>query len=217
MDGSADVVKITFQNTELFLEPLDETKDVIPNGWTIMIPLPPQMENFSTAVTVVEENADSGFFSVIAANSWFAFAFGLSMQPLFDMINSLQITALLPLHNIVLPANVMEVFKPLVAVIAFDFFPIYDMFNPGFTPTDEFSEKYGWFGYDSINYVECLGFFITFIILGLTIMSFIGLAIYFMTYKLQAFFVHQSIVTRVSNAFRKKSLIRSKFDLLAIK
>ena len=82
------------------------------------------------------------------------------MQPLFDMINSLQITALLPLNNINIPANVMVLFQLIVQIVAFDFFPFYDHYNPGFTPTEPYSDKFAWFGFDGVNYVEDLGFFI---------------------------------------------------------
>ena len=52
--------------------------------------------------------------ALIAANSWLTFAFSFSMQPLFDMINSLQITALLPLTNVKIPSNAMGLFEVIM-------------------------------------------------------------------------------------------------------
>ena len=66
------------------------------------------------------------------------------------MINSLQITALLPLTNIVLPANAKSLFEVIIMIVAFDFFPLYD---PGFTATDPYSYKFDWFGFGNINFV----------------------------------------------------------------
>ena len=72
------------------------------------------------------------------------------MQPLFDMINSLQITALLPLTNIVLPSIAMDIFEVILTIVAFDFFPLYD---PGFTETEAYNIRFEWFGFDNINFV----------------------------------------------------------------
>ena len=60
--------------------------------------LPPQREKIVTKIVeVAPETTKTGILTIIAANSWLSFLFGVSMQPLFDMVNSLQITALLPL------------------------------------------------------------------------------------------------------------------------
>ena len=99
--------------------------------------------------------------TLITANAWLSFLFGVSMQPLFDMINSLQITALLPLTQLTIPSNVMEFFDILISIVAFDFFPLYD---PGFTETEAYSEKFAMFGFDTINFVQDLGTFLNFLI-----------------------------------------------------
>ena len=42
-------------------------------------------------------------------------------------------------------------------LVAFDVLEQYDEVDFGFTPTDAYSEKFDWFGFGSINYVEALG------------------------------------------------------------
>ena len=114
--------------------------------------------------------------TVIAANSWLTLLFGVSMQPLFDMINSLQITALLPLNKIVLPANAMELFEVIIAIVAFDYFPLYD---PGYTETESYSAKFDWFGFGGVNFIGLLGTFLGVIIWILVIQTINSVIIYF--------------------------------------
>ena len=83
------------------------------------------------------------------------------MQPLLDMINSLQITALLPLTNITIPSEAFEFFEVILAIVAFDFFEPYD---PGFTETEAYNVRLEWFGFDSVNFVGLLGTFLSFVI-----------------------------------------------------
>ena len=73
------------------------------------------------------------------------------------MINSLQIVAHLPLINIPLPANVYFTFDLLIQFVSFDFFPIHEYIDMGFTPTDPWSESFSWLDYDSVNFVEGMG------------------------------------------------------------
>ena len=87
-DGKWDTIKITFLNTPFYLIPEDKSKTAIANGYGIAIKIPPQ--------TVIEEipvvntdNAKTTLVTLMASNTWFAFLMGMSMQPLFDMINSL--------------------------------------------------------------------------------------------------------------------------------
>ena len=39
-DDLIDTVKISFQNTNLYMKPEDKSKNAIPNGYTITTPLP---------------------------------------------------------------------------------------------------------------------------------------------------------------------------------
>ena len=43
VDSLIDVIKISFHNTNLFLNPEDSNYDAIPNGFTITAELPPQL------------------------------------------------------------------------------------------------------------------------------------------------------------------------------
>ena len=156
-DERPDTLMFTFTNTHLYMVPNDDSKEPIPDGWKVSLKLPPQMSLEETGLAISAEDAESGIVTLIASNSWISFIFGVSMQPLFDMINSLQITALLPLNNIMIPATAMDLFKILVMIVAFDFFDMYEYVDPGFTPTDPYSDKFDWFGFGSCNYVEGLG------------------------------------------------------------
>ena len=155
--------------------------------------------------------------TIISSNAWLGFVFGVSMQPLFDMINSLQITALLPLNNITIPANVMVLFQLIVTIVAFDFFPFYDHYNPGFTPTEPYTEKFAWFGFDSVNYVEDLGFFLGLLIVILILNTLIGLLIQACTYRYHGFFIHQPLLNKLTHTFKKDGWVRNKFDSVILK
>ena len=109
------------------------------------------------------------------------------MQPLFDLINPLQITALLPLTTIILPENAMRLFEVIIHIVAFDYF---GMYNPGFTETKPFSYKFEWFGFDSINFIEDLGTFLTFLITLLLIQSVVAIIIYKCTSDIEPWFKH---------------------------
>ena len=133
------------------------------------------------------ESAKGGIMTLITTNAWLSFIFGVSMQPLFDMINSLQVTALLPLTQLTIPANVMELFDILISIVAFDFFPLYD---PGFTETEAYSEKFAMFGFDTINYVQDLGTFLNACIAYLLIQSIVTLILHQLTKNLKIFLKH---------------------------
>jgi len=63
-----------------------------------------------------------------------------SMSVLFGSIMSLQILAHLPLANINLPANAMQSFDIMVQVASFDYFPLHEYFDFGFTETEPWSD-----------------------------------------------------------------------------
>ena len=150
-DGSPDSMMIKFLNNPLYLIPEDPGKNTLPNGWQIVIKLPPQVNRESKETKDwITANAESLITKIIEFNGLAAFVFGVSMQPLFDMINSLQITALLPLLNIILPEPAMSLYKILVKIVSFDYFDPYD---PGFTETEPYSYKYDWFGFGSVNFI----------------------------------------------------------------
>ena len=130
------------------------------------------------------------------------------------MINSLQITALLPLTSITLPQNAMSLFEVIVHIVAFDFFPLY---NPGFTETEPFSAKFDWFGFGSVNFVEDLGTFLNILIWILIAQSIIAICIHYSTNGMDYWFKHQTIKQEVSSIMSSSSWIRRRLFPLAVK
>ena len=59
--------------------------------------------------------------------------------------------------NIQLPANAMESFDIMVQVLSFDYFPLHEYVDFGFTPTEPWSAAFAYLDYDSINFIELLG------------------------------------------------------------
>ena len=92
--------------------------------------------------------------------------FNNQIQVMFGSIVSLQVLAHLPLANIVLPANAMSSFDVLVQIVSFDYFPIAEVFNMGFTPTPAFTPNFEYLGYETYNFIENMGSIILFMWIG---------------------------------------------------
>ena len=45
----------------------------------------------------------------------------------------------------------------MTKIVSFDYFPIHEIIDFGFTETDPWSVNFGWLGYDSLNFVEGMG------------------------------------------------------------
>ena len=73
----------------------------------------------------------------------------------------------MPLANITLPANSMQAFGIMSSVVSFDYFPVFDHWDVGFTPTDPFTVNFEWLGYESLNFLEGMGSISILILLGL--------------------------------------------------
>ena len=155
-DNLIDTVKISFRNTNLYMFPADEEKAAIPDGYTITFELPLQLaKGKSTAQTILQtEEPVKGF---IGANLFISFCFNISMNILYAMINSLQITAHLPLNNISFTSNAMETFQYLIDIVSFDFFEVKDHVAFGFTQTDAWTYRFALLDYESFNFIENLG------------------------------------------------------------
>ena len=117
-----DTLILTFNNTEFFIESVNDDKLTIPNGFNVTITLPPQENDLIDSV-VVESIKDTAN-TVIIGNVFIKFAFKSTMSVVFGSIISLQILAHLPLSNVVLPARAMECFDIMVQVVSFDYFPL---------------------------------------------------------------------------------------------
>ena len=86
------------------------------------------------------------------------------MNLLYSMINSLQITAHLPLNEIHFTANAEETFNFLIGIVSFDFIEL-KYIGFGFTETDAWSENFAILDYESCNFVENMGSIFIFILL----------------------------------------------------
>ena len=69
--------------------------------------------------------------SQIILRSFFKQAMGM----LFGSIIMLQILAHVPLSDIYLPANARQQFDIMIEVVSFDYFPLTDLYDFGFTET----------------------------------------------------------------------------------
>ena len=76
---------------------------------------------------------------------------------LYGQIVSLQILAHLPLVNIQIPANTQQAFEIMIKIVSFDYFPIHDIFDFGFSETEPWSQNFENLGYETINYIEGMG------------------------------------------------------------
>ena len=54
----------------------------------------------------------------------------------------------------------------MVEVVSFDYFPIHDIFDFGFTPTGPWSERFVYLRYETVNFIEGMGSIILFIWIG---------------------------------------------------
>ena len=101
-------------------------------------------------------NTETQVKAFVLLKTSFSFIFRMSVNLLYSMINSLQITAHLPLNNIVFKANAETIFKFLISIVSFDFIELKDL-DMGFTYTDPWSPNFAMLDYESLNFVENLG------------------------------------------------------------
>ena len=73
----------------------------------------------------------------------------------------------MPIANIILPANSMQAFEIMASIVSFDYFPVFDHLDVGFTPTDPYRVNYEWLGYESLNFLENIGSIAIMIVLGI--------------------------------------------------
>ena len=76
---------------------------------------------------------------------------------MFGSIMCLQILAHLPLANINLPANTQQSFEIIISIVSFDYFPLTDVVDFGFTETEPQSDKFELLGYETSNFIEGMG------------------------------------------------------------
>ena len=90
-------------------------------------------------------------------NIFLSFLCRNSLQLIFGSIISLQILAHLPLANISIPANAMGSFGIMIEIVSFDYFPITEIVDMGFSPTEPWSLTFALLKYETINFLEGMG------------------------------------------------------------
>ena len=150
-----DTLKISFNNTSEFLTPLSDDLTNIPNGYTLIVKLPPQSEDLMTEdeLQQVQRNANT----VIISELIVSILFNSVLSTLLGSILVLQILAHLSLANIYLPANLLQTFKLLISFISFDFFLPFEYIEVDFTEVGSWSPNFDWLGYDTVNFLEVIG------------------------------------------------------------
>ena len=79
----------------------------------------------------------------------------------------------MPLANIFLPANTRQYFEILMEIVSFDYFPLTEVIDFGFTKTDPWSKNFEWLSYESINFMENMGSISLWICIGLLFALFV--------------------------------------------
>ena len=103
--------------------------------------------------------------TLVFSSIFVAIVFKFSLQNLWGGINALQLIAHLPMNNVLFPGNVYYVFDVLIQVVSFDLYAPADYIDFGFTETDPYSENFEWVGYETHNFIECLGSIVIFLFL----------------------------------------------------
>ena len=85
---------------------------------------------------------------------------------IFGSLISLQILAHMPLANVKIPPNALELFEVMFTIVSFDFFPLSDFVDFGFSPTEPYTKNFEYLGYETINFIEGMGSIILFIWIG---------------------------------------------------
>ena len=67
----------------------------------------------------------------------------------------------------------------MIEVVSFDYFPIHDIFDFGFTETEPWSEKFLYLGYETVNFIEGMGSIILFIWVLTVYIAIVALVHYF--------------------------------------
>ena len=105
----------------------------------------------------VHEKSESSSKGFVISNIFLLFVFSLSFNQIFSSVNSLQITAHMPLIKQPLISSCYLIYDVLIKVMMFDFFEVHEYYDFGFTSTDSWNTLFTWLKYDSSNFFELLG------------------------------------------------------------
>ena len=129
--------------------------------------LPPQMPAEAQHLTYALPS-ETQVKALVGVNISFSFLFNISMNLLYSMINSLQITAHLPLNNINMPINSLIVFDFIKGVVNFDLVEVFDIVELDLTvgsETEPFNDRFESLGYQTLSPVDSLGSINIFIVI----------------------------------------------------
>ena len=82
-----------------------------------------------------------------------------------------------PLANIILPASAENSFDTMIDVVSFDYFPLTDVINFGFTPTEPWSSSFEYLGYETVNFIEGMGSILLCMWIGLVYILIVALLV----------------------------------------
>lgn len=101
---------------------------------------------------------------------------GFSQSRLFGMIKNLQFSTHLALFNVPFTQNTWVMFNVLLTCVKYDFLPIHEIIDFGFTETDPRNDRFEKLGYDSSNFIELLGSITLYIFMILVLSAISALA-----------------------------------------
>lgn len=105
----------------------------------------------------IEAKPEEATQLMVIVQFFLSFVLGFSANTFVSMVNSLQITAHLPLNNVPYVYPCRETFEVLIAFVSFDILPGEAIEAMNMTPTDYWSSEFEFLGYDSCNFLELMG------------------------------------------------------------
>ena len=136
--------------------PADEVQAAVPDGFTCCRKVPLQ----SDSELLVDLAQVTNFVLVAFATNY---VMGYTQAWLFGMVKSLQITVFIALLSVPFSAETQAIFVVLLACVTYDFLPITDIYDFGFTETDPWNPRFESLGYGSSNFIDSLGSITVFI------------------------------------------------------
>lgn len=90
-----------------------------------------------------------------------------SLQQLWSAINTQQIIVLLPLFNVLMPANAAYFFSFIMLIASFDIFPVEEYYDDwfGMEPVDPLDQNFDSLGFESMYFMHNLGSFMIAVVL----------------------------------------------------
>ena len=77
MNG-VDIIFITFNNADFFLQPQSEDVEPLPDGWRVKIHLPPQLKDEGVQEKAIKAT-DGSWMVLISTNALLTFILGITM------------------------------------------------------------------------------------------------------------------------------------------